>query len=665
MKKTLKKIKYYLVKDGLKSTVYLCVNYIIRKLRINFDKKYDYLHYKIKTSEYQNLTEKNDIKVYIAAAIPYYDIGGGQRCSQLAKTFNKMGYAVRYIYTSYSSDRKNDRIIMPLEMHTILNKKVIDYIKHSVKENDLFIFEAPLKEYKELLDIAINKNCKIIYENIDNWETSLGKNILDKEFLKKVLSEADLLVGTAKPLVKQLEEYLDEYNIPKENKKIEYLANAVDEEIFCGLKVCEQPKDLMIGTKTFLYYGSLWGEWFSWDLVLGLAKRHPDYSINLIGNYDNISKIVQESPDNIHFLGLKKQADLPAYLQYVDYALIPFERGKIGDYVSPLKIFEYISMYTNVISTSLPDVKGYPNVYLGDTVEEWEKIIEKNHSVDRDMADAFIECNTWSSRVTKMLKNVYGEKNSILEKKLAVIILNYNNKNIIFKCINTLLLYKDYYQYDIIVVDNGSTDGSYEMLLEKYSSEQIALYKNVKNGCASGRNLGVSKTNKEYILFLDSDQWITNKYWLKPYEEVIQKKGTSDCIGWAAGFFLPSGSACHTVDDYPYRYMPPQMLCRSDIGYLGSGGMLMKTDLFREIGGFDTYYDPTCYEDTDLSLKIRNAGKELYYCPYLGVIHLPHQTTKAGSDEHLVLTNMKEEYFMKKWKTQNPDLFNHSTFPPV
>ena len=624
------------------------------------EKKSDYSEFSIKQGERQYLTEKNSPVVHIVAAIPYYDIGGGQRCSQLAKTFNKMGFRVKFFYSNYSCDKKDNKVTLPLECHCKIDDKAIELVKKNVNKDDLFIFEAPLTQFEGLLDIAIQSECKIIYENIDNWETSLGQEFFDEEMLKKILKAAHVLTGTAKPLVAQLEEYLKRYQISKDGKQILYLANAVDEEMFCGAQVCEQPEDLFLGKKTFLYYGSLWGEWFDWDLVTGLAKRYPEYAINLIGNADGIQKKVQSCPDNIHFLGLKAQMELPAYLQYVDYALLPFKRGEIGDYVSPLKIFEYISMYTRVLSTTLPDIADYPNIFYGDKVEDWEKAILADIPVNRDEADIFIEKNTWFNRASGMLTSVYPQmRPSILKDKLAIVILNYNNKNVVFKCINTLLIYKPLYGYDIIVVDNGSKDGSYELLQEKYSPDEVLLYRNDKNGCSSGRNLGVSKTEKEYIMFLDSDQWVTSPYWLKPYEDIICKQEDLGAIGWAAGFFNSSGGACYTVDAFSHRFMPPQMLCRNDIGYLGSGGMLMKKEDFHKIEGFDVAYDPTCYEDTDISLKVRHLGKEIYYCPYLGVIHLPHQTTNAGSAEHKKLIRDKKTYFVDKWQKMNPKLLKY------
>ena len=650
MRKILKHLKEF----GLFETIYWLYNCLVFKL----------IRKKIKSTDFTKIEHEKEIKkfltpkyghtVFIVASIPYYDIGGGQRCSQLAKTFNKMGYNVVYLYAFKSSESVTFDLPMPMCAHIFIDDKTVETIRPMTSKNDLFIFESPSIKFKDILDLAIKKECKIVYENIDNWETSLGSTVYNEEILKKLLINSNLLIGTAKPLTKQLENYLEKYQISK--KPIIYLPNAVDDELFCGLKKIDKPEDLIKDKITLLYYGSLWGEWFDWDIIIDLANKHPNYSFNIIGDYSGIKNIVDICPPNIHFLGLKRQIDLPAYLKHVDYTLIPFKTGEIGDYVSPLKIFEYISMYTKVLCTELPDVVGYPNVYCGNTMQDWEKIINENFAVDKEAADKFILENTWSNRVSNIINYIYPETNtSIFKDKISVVVLNYNNKNVIFKNINTLLMFNEIYNYEVVIVDNGSTDGSYEMLKEHYK-DKIVLVQNTKNGCSSGRNLGVSVSKGEYIVFLDSDQWITNKYWLKPYEDIFNTNNNIGLIGWAAGFFNAKRIAYHVVDSFPYRYMPCDSLCRYDIGYLGSGGMIVKREDFDKVEGFDLYYDPTCYEDTDFSLKIRNMGKETYYCPYLGVIHLPHQTTKSGSAEHIKLTKQKRDYFSDKWGKLNPAL---------
>lgn len=627
----------------------------IKKFFLNIS---NYSAVKITEKEKDFVMLKDRPNIFIVANVPYYDIGGGQRCSQLAKTFNSFGYNVEYLYAFKSGESLKFNLTMPISAHSYINAKNMERIKSRVSKNDLFIFESPCEKFNPVLDLAVEKECKIIYENIDNWETSLGSGVCDEETLKRLLTESTILVGTSMPLKEQLEQYLEKYHLPK--KPVMYLANAVDSELFCRLKSNEPPKDLVKGRVTLLYYGSLWGEWFDWDIITELAQRHSDYSFNLIGDHANIGHIKRQCPDNVHFLGLKKQSELPAYLSHVDYALVPFKTGEIGDYVSPLKIFEYISMGTKVLCTELPEVKGYPNVYCGNSSADWEAAIEADHTVDIDAADSFILDNSWANRITEMIHACYPETDrSILNGKLSVVILNYNNKNVIFRCINTLIKFNELYNYEIIVVDNGSKDGSYEELLKKYGDTEVVILQNGKNGCSSGRNLGISAAHGEYVIFLDSDQWVTNKYWLMPYENILKTGKNIGLIGWAAGWFNGQGYAHYTVDNFRYKYMPPVALCRNDIGYLGTGGMIVKKAILEKVGGFDLKYDPTCYEDTDLSLAVRNEGLEIYYCAYLGVAHLPHQTTKSGTEHHDKLIKEKGDYFVAKWKDKNPDLLKY------
>lgn len=630
----------------------------LRKTNYNLDryKNYDLV---LTDVEKEKVILKNSKNIYIFGTVPYYDVGGGQRSSQLAKTFNRMGFAVSYIYAFDSSESEIFYLSMPLCMHKHVSMVNVTELKDKVKCDDIFIFEAPIESFEPFVNIAKEKNAKIVYENIDNWETSLGSMFFNEDTLKKLLEYSDMVVSTAELLVKQTEKYFDKYSI--QAKKVHYLANAVDDELFDYRKKYDKPNDLVTGHKTLVYYGSLWGEWFDWDIIKNVAMSDENISINLIGDYKPIENKIKEMPKNVHFLGLKKQIDLPAYLSYCDYALLPFKPGDISDYVSPLKIFEYISMNKKILANDLKDIVGYPNVFLSNDANEWvNKILNDSSEIDNEGRDKFINNNNWNSRCCKILDNLFVKESLKVDDKfyenISIVILNYNNKKVITKCLDTLLINIERYNYEIIVVDNNSSDGSYELLLEKYSNK-IKLVRNVKNGCSSGRNLGVENASKDYILFLDSDQWILHKYWLDRYLEIIEDNNIG-VVGWGAGWFNSKGYAYKVVDAYEHRYMPPVGLYRTDIGYLATCGFIIKKEVFNNIEGFDLFYDPTCYEDTDLSLKVRNYGLEIAYSPYLGVGHLPHQTTKSGTSGHSALLQEKGDYFLNKWIKANPSLIN-------
>lgn len=620
----------------------------------------DYRKFDRSKDEKKYLVPKTRRRVFIFAGIPYYDIGGGQRCAQLAKTFDRMGYEVYYYYYFKSADFKRENYVnVPCAAHAQLKALSASAFRKLIRREDLMIMECPVADFIPYAQIAKEQGAKLVYENIDNWETSLGNSAFaDKQQLKTLLEQCDLLVGTAKLLAEQLGDYCTELGI---EKNIVYLANAVDEELFAPRLRYDLPADMVLGSKTLLYYGSLWGEWFDWDLVYGIAKHDPTISVNLIGGHP-AQEIVDAAPANVHFLGLKRQFELPAYLKHADFALVPFKTGEIGDYVSPLKMFEYIAMGKNILTTPLPDVAGYPNAYGGSTLREWIEAVETAPAADEAAAEAFTAANTWDSRIEKMLDAVYPHEADRCDErfygKVSVVVLNYNNKGIIDKCVASLLRSSSRYGYEIVVVDNQSKDGSYEQLRERFG-DRINLVRNSKNGCSSGRNLGVKVSKGDYILFLDSDQWVTGNYWLDAYFDVYNTAPNFGAVGWAGGWFDENGAASFTNEFFPHKYMPPVGLCRPDIGYLATCGLMMERKLFEDFEGFDEFYDPTCYEDTDLSLKIRHAGKELYLCRGVGLMHLPHQTTKSGTDGHKKLLDEKQSYFTAKWRRLDPKLLDY------
>lgn len=597
--------------------------------------------------------KKNTSQVYIFAGIPYYDIGGGQRCSQLANTFNKMGYEVSYFYAFDSNESVKFDLQLPTIVHESIDKVSIEDVFSSIKEEALFIFEAPYVKFVPYLEKAKKLGIKTVYEHIDNWETSLGSLLYDPESFNSFIKDSDYLIATSIELQKQVNKYTD--------KEVYYLPNAVDITIFEPKYNYECPKDLKIGKeKTLIYFGSLWGEWFDWNLIKDTALKCPDSCFNMIGEYSGIPDIVKNMPSNVYFLGLKKQIELPAYLHYSDIAMLPFKNCEIGKYVSPLKIFEYIAMEKTVLATPLPDITGYPNTICSEDYNDWVNTIKSHRELESTLE--FTAANSWYNRCNNIINicNIgYLKESNIDNKEISIIVLNHNNKSVIFRCIDSLLNHNKNYNYEIIVVDNDSSDGSYELLEEKYG-DKIILVKNTKNGCSSGRNIGVKHSSGKKLVFIDSDQWVISDRWLDAGIYILQKNKGIGAVSWGAGWFEKNELRGPIVDYMPNRGIAPWQLFRDDISYLATSGLIMEKKIFDLIDGFDEYYDPTCYEDTDLAFQVMDFGLKIAYTPYINLMHLPHQTTKSGSNGHSKLMDRNGAYFREKWNERNPSILKKS-----
>lgn len=586
--------------------------------------------------------------IVIFASVPYYDVGGGQRSAQLARSFNALGCQVHYIYGFPCTEKNVPDMLIPANEHRMIDEVDEEWFRLLMNGHTIVIFEIPYAKFEPYLDLAKKAGAFTVYEHIDNWDTSLGTMFYEAHVFERFLNKADLLTVTAKKLGEKVRESC--------SREYLYLPNAVDSEIFNPCKKYRCPKDLKKGRQTLLYFGSLWGEWFDWEKIDYIAAKCPDCEIHLIGDPSGCRSRVKRKRKNVHFLGLKKQTQLPAYLAYTDIALLPFKNSEIGSYVSPLKIFEYIAMHVRVLATNLDDIQKYPNVFCSDEKEQWAAYIKSSKKKLSDPS-VFISQNNWFARCEAIL-NKAGVRCKAAYS-ISVIVLNYNNRQVISRCLNTLLAHNGRYQYEVIVVDNGSRDGSYEWLKKTYN-EKIRLLRNTKNGCSSGRNLAAAHAKGKYLCFLDSDQWVLNSYWMDQALQILEGQPDIGAVAWNAGWFAPGKIKGPIVDYMPNRAISSgKVWYRTDIAYLATSGFVMKHELFDQIGCFDEFYDPTCFEDTDLSLKIRHAGYELAYCPYMSIMHLPHQTTHAGSLKHTKLMERNGKYFKEKWEKEDPRLLQY------
>lgn len=592
------------------------------------------------------LIPKKNRQIFIFACVPFYDVGGGQRSAQLANAFNIMGYEVYYIFGFDSTESKREDMYIPAMKHLHIDQYSLNEMACDIRDDAVLIFEIPYSKFIPYLDYANSHSYATIYEHIDNWDSSLGCLFYNKNDFERFIRDVQHITVTARILGAKIEE-------AGRNDYL-YSANAVDSSLFEPNRSYEKPNDIVIGKRTLLYFGSLWGEWFDWDLLIYVAE-HCDCAINLIGDYQPIADRIKDFPSNFHFLGIKKHEDLPAYLHYSDIALLPFKNSIIGKYVSPLKIFEYIAMNKPVLATPLDDIMGYPNVVFSEDKQVWADTVNKG--IEAADATIFTAENSWFARCNRILDYIGRPDTSY--PSVSIIVLNRNNMKVIFRCVSSLLAFTSSYQCEIIVVDNDSTDGSYERLQEEFG-DRIKLIRNGKNGCSSGRNLGVQNATGEMLLFLDSDQWIVGEHFMDAPLDLMSNDSSVGAVAWNAGWFCQDSYSGPIVDYLPNRgIVAPWVLCRTDIAYLATSGLLMKKSLFDEIGGFDEYFDPTCFEDTDLSLKIRHAGYELAYCPYMAIMHLPHQTTNSGDETHKKLMARNGTYFIDKWKTLDPKLLEY------
>jgi glycosyltransferase involved in cell wall biosynthesis len=336
----------------------------------------------------------------IFSGVPIDDSGGGQRATQLALELLNLNYRVVFLhyYPRYESVDLKIRITHAnLEVHNLQDFDVAQFIRTRYKAQTAFaIAEFPHPSFVEPLKQLRSNGVKVIYDLIDDWRTSLGGDWYSLSVEKDYLSFCDSFIASAEMLVSRLRSMGAE--------QVELVPNAVNRNIFTWMDH-ERPQDMPRGKYTIIYVGALWGHWFDWDLLLGVARSHAQAAVIVVGDYHGQCP---ESLPNLHFLGLKAQRDLPPYLANADVAIIPFKNSGLTQAVSPLKVFEYLSMKLPVVSTPLREVQSLPYVITAATIDEFVAAIDSALLIDinSEEIDKFIATNSWSDRIEKILKTI-------------------------------------------------------------------------------------------------------------------------------------------------------------------------------------------------------------------------------------------------------------------
>ena len=200
-----------------------------------------------------------------------------------------------------------------------------------------------------------------------------------------------------------------------------------------------------------------------------------------------------------------------------------------------------------------------------------------------------------------------------LEFFLSVVIPTYNRKPVLIKCLKALEtqklnnLIKD---YEVILVDDGSTDGTLEWL-KKNATEfpHVITFSQSHQGPAAARNLGVQKAKGETIVFIDSDLVVTEKF-LQAHANALAKGEKQ--IG--SNRLFTYGWVINTCNfDNPTT--EPYKITDFSAAYFATGNVAIPRKWLEEAGLFDTQFQLYGWEDLELGVRLKKLGLKLIKCP--------------------------------------------------
>jgi GT2 family glycosyltransferase/glycosyltransferase involved in cell wall biosynthesis/Flp pilus assembly protein TadD len=373
------------------------------------------------------------------------------------------------------------------------------------------------------------------------------------------------------------------------------------------------------------------------DVLLAALSRDPD-SIDFLtllassylstGNYWNAERIYKQilalSPKNIE-----------ACLGKADLSL--------GDakYHDAMKFYEQI---LDVEPENLAALSG---------LAECAKRIPAAKNLIEELKKRHPEKQLISDIVTHEEKN---ESRSMT----SIVIPVFNQVNYTMQCVDRIRS-STMTPYELIIINNGSTDGTKEYL-DSLQSAGIKIQHLAENtGFVNACNQGAKLASGEYLVFLNNDT-LPEDGWLEALITAAEQIPNVGAVGakllYPDGVLQEAGSIVFS-DSTPWNYgkrddaEKPQYNYIREAPYCSAACLLIRRKLFEQIGGFDKRYSPAYWEDVDLAFEVRKRGLKVMYQPAARVVHFEGVTggtdVNSGYKKYQV---RNREIFREKWASE-------------
>lgn len=177
----------------------------------------------------------------------------------------------------------------------------------------------------------------------------------------------------------------------------------------------------------------------------------------------------------------------------------------------------------------------------------------------------------------------------------SIVVCTYNRLASLKKCLASLLAL-DFLDYEIIIVDDASSDGTREFL-DALKDEKIRVIHNEKNsGVSISKNKGWTHARADIVAFTDDDCEV-DKNWLRELTMGFDREGVDFVIG--ATFYIHKG----------YRgYFPERLVNNQNGQWPGGGNIAYRKKVFEKCGGFDDYFFAYNNEDSEMAIRAVSAG---------------------------------------------------------
>jgi GT2 family glycosyltransferase/glycosyltransferase involved in cell wall biosynthesis/Flp pilus assembly protein TadD len=366
----------------------------------------------------------------------------------------------------------------------------------------------------------------------------------------------------------------------------------------------------------------------------------------------------------------------------LDIGLAPLVRNRFNEVKSDEKFLEYASQKIAGIYSGLASYKE--SVVHGETgfiveredPDEWyEKIkyLIENPKIRIQVQEQAYERITTERNVSlgaqelaRLYKQILARDQYHadigLEHMVSVIILTFNALEYTRRCVDSIQR-NTAYPYEIVFVENGSTDGTKEYLrnlVEENPNYQI-IDNETNVGFSAGNNQGAQAARGKFLLMLNNDV-LVGEGWLENLVSALEQDERIGLIGPISNYI----SGRQQLTEVPYKGDEEFFRFAKTVRIANQGkvtprrriagfAMLTRKQLFDDLGGLDERFGSGNYEDDDLCLRVREAGYAVMVDESTILHHFGSRTFAENKIDYQDSLRKNEELFREKWPGVDPD----------
>jgi len=486
---------------------------------------------------------------------------------------------------------------------------------------------------------------RVIYDCMDEWDGFPGFGRLAAHAEERLVSSCDLLVVTANLLLEKWRRY---------DRPTVLARNGVDFDFY--QERC-QPNKMLLGTPHPIvgYFGAI-ADWFDLDLMIEVARRRPELTFVLLGGVFEVDVTELRNLPNVQVLGQQPYETMPQYLYHFDACVIPFKINNTTQATDPVKVYEYLSCGKPVVSVDLPELHSFRELlYVARDrdhfVEQLDKAVAEDDPAIRERRRKFAAENNWGQRYNAIMAGLADAT-----PPASIVVVTYNGLGMNKLCLESVIRNTDHPNYEIVVVDNHSNDGTPAYLQQLASqNRRVKILLNSENrGFPRAVNQGIAASSGARLVILNNDT-IVSRSWLSRLLRHLDNPEIG-LVGPVTNF---AGNEAKIAADYRTlgemetfadNWMRTNDGQLADIHMLAMFCLAMRRETYDRIGPLDEDFGIGMFEDDDYCMRAKSIGLRVVCAADVFVHHFGQAAFKkliANGEYEKLFTDNRRRYETK------------------